>query len=225
MRKWLPFVVIVLVSVSIFGYSWSNDAGRVDSGSSSQTACAPESFTAYIENFEELGKFAGKDVSVPTLASVEIDTNVLGATDGERWVEVDLSDQMIYAWEGDKLVMQSAISSGLPWWPTPVGEYRVWIKLKSTKMEGGSGKYYYYLPNVPYVMFFEGENLPGWRGYGLHGAYWHNEFGTPRSHGCVNLPVDFAGRLYEWMWPVIPEGKYMVRSTEDNPGSRVVIHE
>lgn len=74
-------------------------------------------------------------------------------------------------------------------------------------MEGGSGRYYYNLPNVPYTMFFENEKIPRWKGYGIHGAYWHNDFGTPRSHGCVNLPVDAARKLYYWADPVLPEGK------------------
>jgi len=92
-------------------------------------------------------------------------------------------------------------------------------------MEGGEGKYYYNLPNVPYVMYFENPQVPGWRGYGLHGAYWHNDFGRQRSHGCVNLPVDVAKEIYYWISPVLSENKNSIRSTDSNPGTRIVIHE
>ena len=92
-------------------------------------------------------------------------------------------------------------------------------------MEGGSGKYYYYLPNVPYVMYFENENTPGWRGFGFHGTYWHNDFGTPRSHGCVNLPTEVAKELYFWVDPMLSDGKSTVWASENNQGTRVVIHE
>jgi hypothetical protein len=92
-------------------------------------------------------------------------------------------------------------------------------------MEGGSGRGYYNLPNVPYTMFFENSEVPGWRGYGLHGTYWHNDFGRQKSHGCVNLPTPIAKQLYEWTTPVLPEGKGMVRADANNVGTRILIHE
>jgi lipoprotein-anchoring transpeptidase ErfK/SrfK len=121
--------------------------------------------------------------------------------------------------------LETLVSTGLPWYPTPTGEFRIWIKLRATKMEGGEGKYYYYLPNVPYVMFFENDQVPGWRGYGLHGTYWHNDFGTQRSHGCVNLPTTVAERLYYWVNPQLPGGKTSVKASSGNIGTRIVIHE
>ena len=135
------------------------------------------------------------------------------------------SEQKLKAWEGDRLFLETPVSTGLSWWPTPTGEFRIWIKLRATKMEGGSGKYYYYLPNVPYVMFFENDEIPGWRGYGLHGTYWHDDFGTQRSHGCVNLPTNIAKELYHWTTPILPGGRSVVRSSSGNLGTRVVIHE
>jgi hypothetical protein len=122
------------------------------------------------------------------------------------------------------LFLETPVSTGLRFWPTPKGEFRIWIKLRATKMEGGVGKYYYNLPNVPYVMFFENEQIPGWRGYGIHGAYWHNDFGTPRSHGCVNLPVDVARQLYYWADPVLPEGKTSIIATTENQGTKIIIY-
>jgi lipoprotein-anchoring transpeptidase ErfK/SrfK len=75
----------------------------------------------------------------------------------------------------------------------------------------------YYLPNVPYVMFF-------YKAYSLHGTYWHNNFGQPMSHGCVNLRTEDAQWLYEWSGPVVPPGKNSVRASDTNPGTLVVVH-
>jgi len=164
-------------------------------------------------------------LSIPQLAFEEREFKVLSLSTEERWIEVDLSEQKLKAWEGGSLFLETPVSTGLPWWPTPKGEFRIWIKLRATRMEGGSGKYYYNLPNVPYVMFFENESVPGWRGYGLHGTYWHNSFGTPRSHGCVNLPTNIAKELYFWTTPTLPEGKGVVYASAENLGTRIVIHD
>ena len=104
-----------------------------------------------------------------------------------RWIDVDLTHQQLAAYEGDQLVRFTAISSGLSHTPTPVGQFHIWIKLRYDDMTGPN----YHLPNVPYVMYFQG-------GYGLHGTYWHANFGYPMSHGCVNLPQEEAEWLYFW---------------------------
>lgn len=137
----------------------------------------------------------------------------------EKWVEIDLSEQKLYAHEGDRVVYTFPISSG-KWAPTPTGEFRIWIKLRYSLMHGGNPAdgTYYYLPNVPYVMYF-------YNGYGLHGTYWHNNFGTPMSHGCVNLSIPDAEKLYWWTNPVVPAGKSIAHPTKDDPGTRIVIHE
>lgn len=175
---------------------------------------------------DQFAFFEGANVQVPEIAfAKDATTQVLGATAESKWIEVDLSEQKLYAWEGNKLYMETAISSGLPGTPTPEGEFRIWIKLRATKMEGGSGSGYYYLPNVPYVMFFGNDKVPDWKGYGIHGAYWHNDFGRVHSHGCVNLPPEQAKKLYEWATPVMPEGKNQVKSDDTNAGTRILIHQ
>jgi len=172
------------------------------------------------------GSYHGEIVSVPPFSMQEPKSPpVLGISTGERWIEVDLSEQKIRAWEGNTLFLESLVSTGLPWYPTPQGEFRVWDKVRATKMEGGSGKYYYYLPNVPYVMFFENDKVPGWRGFSLHGTYWHNDFGKVHSHGCVNLPTPIAEKLYYWTAPNLPSGKSSVIADAGNVGTRIVIHE
>ena len=143
---------------------------------------------------------------------------VLGQATDERWIEIDLSEQKLYAHNGNKIDYEFLVSSG-KWAPTPTGDFRIWIKLKYTKMEGGvkgTGTYYY-LPNVPYTQYF-------YKGYGLHGTYWHNNFGHPMSHGCVNLATPDAEKLFYWTSPAVPEGKRIIRPFQNDPGTRVVIH-
>jgi LysM repeat protein len=104
-----------------------------------------------------------------------------------RWIDVDLSAQRLTAYEGSTPVRSTLVSTGLPRTPTPTGKFRVYVKYASTTMSGPG----YYLTNVPYTMYF-------YRGYGLHGTYWHNNFGHPMSHGCINLPTPEAQWLYNW---------------------------
>ncbi len=216
----LPILFAVFV-ISFFVAFYQSKVTRDE-----KLTCSAQDFTGFININDTVAIFDGKKIVIPDIAyAQDIEKRVLGVSNSEKWIDVDLSEQKLRAWEGNTLYLETALSSGLPWWPTPKGEFRIWTKLRATKMEGGSGKYYYNLPNVPYVMFFENVQTPGRLGYGLHGAYWHNDFGTPRSHGCVNLPVDVAGLLYYWVDPVIPEGKTSIRATAENPGTRIVIHE
>lgn len=106
---------------------------------------------------------------------------------GTRWIDVDLTNQAVYAYEGDVMVNSFIVSTGTWQTPTVTGQYKIYVKYRSAKMSGPG----YYLPDVPYIMYF-------YKGYGLHGTYWHNNFGTPMSHGCVNLRTDDAAWLYNW---------------------------
>ncbi len=189
------------------------------------SACTAENLTGLLDQTNTIGYFDSAYQNIPKLALAAEELAVLSASGEERWIEVDLSEQKLRAWEGNSLFLETSVSTGLPWWPTPKGEFRIWVKLRTTKMEGGEGDYYYYLPNVPYVMFFGNDEVPNWKGYGLHGTYWHDDFGTQRSHGCVNLPTPVAKELYYWLSPELPSGKSVVFSDEENPGARIVIHE
>ncbi|WP_162910054.1 LysM peptidoglycan-binding domain-containing protein [Aggregatilinea lenta] len=102
-------------------------------------------------------------------------------------IVVDLSDQRVYAYENGQLVRNVLVSTGLYNTPTVQGTYRIYVKYDSQAMSGPG----YYLPGVPYVMYF-------YQGYSLHGTYWHNNFGQPMSHGCVNLPTPEAAWFYGW---------------------------
>lgn len=163
--------------------------------------------------------FLNKKVSSP-LAEFPKEEKVLGeATPQEKWIEIDLSDQRLFAHEKDRIVYEFPISGG-KWAPTPQGDFTIWIKLRYTLMSGGSKEdnTYYYLPNVPYVMYF-------YKGYGIHGAYWHNNFGTPMSHGCVNLSIPDAAALFAWADPFVPANKSVAYPSKENPGTKVIIHE
>jgi lipoprotein-anchoring transpeptidase ErfK/SrfK len=106
---------------------------------------------------------------------------------GVKWIDVNLSTQTLTAYVGQTPVLVTRVSTGRSPTPTVVGTYRVYSKYPSTHMSGPG----YSVPNVPHTMFF-------FRGYSIHGTYWHNNFGTPMSHGCVNLNLTDAKWLYEW---------------------------
>lgn len=173
---------------------------------------------------ETKGYFLDKEVSVPA-DKPDTYTQVLGETTDEKRIEVDLTSQRVYAYEGDRKVYDFLISSG-KWGRTPTGEFRIWTKVRAQKMSGGSKELrtYYYLPNVPYVMFFANAQVPASRGFSFHGTYWHDNFGTPMSHGCINMRTPEAEQLYYWASPVLPEGKSSTSATKDNPGTRVIIY-
>ena len=167
------------------------------------------------DNFDESAKIAifdNKTCSVPDNFPSSNATNVLGDTDEPKRIEVDLSAQRLYAYEGNRQVYNFLISSG-KWDRTPTGTFYIWTKIKSQKMSGGSKALgtYYYLPNVPYIMFFYNENVSKSTGYSLHGTYWHNNFGVPMSHGCVNMKTPEAALIFSWAevgTPITIYGKY-----------------
>lgn len=107
--------------------------------------------------------------------------------DGERWIEVIVSEQKLIAWQGDTPVFETIVSTGKPGFATIPGEFRIYVKYDKTRMRGPG----YDTPDVPWTMYY-------YRGFAIHGAYWHNNFGTPVSHGCVNLRVPEAKALYDW---------------------------
>ncbi len=104
-----------------------------------------------------------------------------------RWIDVDLSKQRLSAMQGKKVAYSFNVSTGKASTPTPTGKFLINSKLRYTRMRGAD----YDVPDVPYTMYFH-------EGYGIHGAYWHNNFGTPVSHGCVNVPVNLAGKVFKW---------------------------
>jgi hypothetical protein len=120
----------------------------------------------------------------------------VGASSGELWIDVNLSTQYMRVFRGNNVIMQTFVSTGKDGFITPTGTFYINRKLPTRTMTGTLGGEYYYVPNVPSVMYFT--NV----GHAIHGAYWHNSFGTRRSHGCINLPLDRAA----WLYSVTPVG-------------------
>lgn len=123
-----------------------------------------------------------------------INPNAATAT-GEKWIDINLSTQYMIVWQGDTPIAETYVSTGKPGFDTPPGTYSILYKLEVQDMEGVIGGEYYNVPEVPWVMYFTSV------GHAIHGTYWHNNFGAVMSHGCVNVPVDFAAWLYEWSTP------------------------
>ena len=118
---------------------------------------------------------------------------------GDKEVVISLGAQHLWAYEGEQVVLTTLVSTGTAeTWEvsTPIGQWRIMVKLPMETMAGTVNGVPYQVDDVPYVMYFTNE------GHALHGTYWHNNFGTPMSHGCVNLPMDVA----EWMYRWAPEG-------------------
>jgi len=233
MLRFLPFLVVAAVIVGLFNYLPLKREIVYKlgiSGDTTKSCCETDTLTKSGE-FDEYAKEAfynGESIEYPkTSLAAAIknttisDTRVLGTTNAageEKWIDVSLAEQKVRAYEGATIVKEFLISSGR-WAPTPTGDFRIWYKTRAQLMKGGSKALgtYYYLPNVPNNMFF-------YKGYALHGAYWHNNFGHPMSHGCVNEPLAEATWMFDWAGPVLSPGTNVLRASVDNPGTRVHIH-
>jgi lipoprotein-anchoring transpeptidase ErfK/SrfK len=197
-------VIIVWVELPVFIRLISKQGG-VD----------PENITTKYDSKAKTGIFNNKVVEVPQSKiddNVVLGENTTNETSSNKRIEVDLTKQRTYAYEGDSLVYNFLISSGT-WDRTPTGDFKIWIKVKAQIMSGGSKELgtYYYLPNVQNVMFFYNEKTEKKLGYSFHQAYWHNNFGVPMSHGCINMTTADSALLYAWAevgTPVKIYGKY-----------------
>jgi lipoprotein-anchoring transpeptidase ErfK/SrfK len=133
--------------------------------------------------------YVGQELTIPAAGMYEptqADAPAAPTTVGKSIV-VSTQKQRIYAYENGQLVHSYLVSTGLPDSPTVLGDFKIYVKYTATDMKGPG----YYLPSVPYTMYF-------YQGYGIHGTYWHNSFGRPMSHGCVNLPTPEAKWFFDW---------------------------
>lgn len=213
----LPSIVVLL----FIGFLLSFFLTKQKIACANSISCT-NNLSTLIEN-DAQGIFLGQIVDVPDInPSSEKMSTVLGETDqaSSKHIYVDLAQQKLYAFDGDKLFLETLVSTG-KWGRTPPGEYRIWVKIRSTRMSGGSGNDAYDLPNVPFNMFFYSPQVPKSRGYALHGAYWHNNFGHEMSHGCVNMrPID-AEQIYNWTNPI--SQKSTTYESVDDPGTQISI--
>lgn len=220
-KKRFPWALLIGAIILVLAWTQATLAPQRVS-ESDQLPIIPSELSGEYDGARTQAVFHGKQMA--TTAGSEAEVQVLGSTDEPKRIEVDLTHQRVYAFEGDTLVYDFLISSG-KWGRTPTGSFRIWGKFRYTKMEGGSRERhtYYYLPNVPYVMFFSNDEIAASRGFSLHGTYWHENFGTPMSHGCINMRTEEAALLYHWATPDIGEAK-SGRATIDNPGTQVLIY-
>lgn len=137
---------------------------------------------------------------------------------GERWIDIDLEQQVLVAYEGTTPVYATMIASGAGKNATPTGTHRVWIKFAEKEMTGGMGDTdAYSVATVPWTQFYA-------KDLALHTAYWHDRFGRTRSHGCINLAPRDARFLYFWSAPDVPIGWSMAYGIDDRyPGSLIRI--
>lgn len=138
-------------------------------------------------NTEAVAELTWQDLPGPTLDTPIFHPAPVWVIDEPRWIDVDLSEQRVTVYEGQTPVKTYLVSTGLPYTPTPEGQFRIWIKLRYDDMEGDD----YYLEDVPWVMYF-------YQGYGFHGVWWHANWGHPMSHGCINQPNDMAEWLFDF---------------------------
>jgi hypothetical protein len=136
--------------------------------------------------------------------------------EGDRWILVDLSEQLAVAYQGDAPVYATIVSTGKTDAKTPIGTWRVGAKHRSARMSGGTGASYHFLADVPWIQYYSG-------GYAIHGAYWHNGFGWPRSQGCVNMHPRDAQWFFEFTEPKIPRGWHSFHNDRNNPSTWVVV--
>jgi lipoprotein-anchoring transpeptidase ErfK/SrfK len=138
-------------------------------------------------NYSAISATAQAPVKI-TNKSEQISEKILNLKQSQqRWIEINLNDQKLSAWEGDELVYQANVSTGKRSTPTLTGIFAIQTKLPVSRMRGAD----YDIPDVPFTMYYDGN-------YAIHGAYWHKNFGTPVSHGCVNLPPKKAKWLFNW---------------------------
>jgi hypothetical protein len=157
-----------------------------------------------------------RDARSPTRAELPS-----GLRPGERWIDVDIASQVLTAYQGDRPVFATLVSTGRgegkSVLATPREERRLWVKLRSSNMgnlDDESASENYQIQAVPWVMYFD-------KGYGLHGTFWHRRFGAKHSHGCVNLtPLD-AERLFAWTSPKLPPGWTAALPTSYEPGTLI----
>jgi lipoprotein-anchoring transpeptidase ErfK/SrfK len=110
----------------------------------------------------------------------------------KKLITVDTGKQKLYAWEGGRIQFETLVSTGMRYTPTVKGTFSIRRKVDVQDMKGSFPPYEpYYIKNVKHVMYFYGA-------YAIHGAHWHNKFGSGVSHGCVNLPPAAAEWVYNW---------------------------
>lgn len=226
-KKHIPFffislslVLLLLISIGLF----LRQSKEKITQCANSISCIND-LSGTFDTKAKVGEFMGKIVPIKnTVVLTPFQKRfILGDSTVEKRMYIDLSTQTLYANEGDKTVFSFPVSTG-KWGRTPTGTFHIWVKLRYTRMTGGNRAIgtYYDLPNVPYTMFFYNDKVAKSVGYSIHGAYWHDNFGYPMSHGCINMKTEDAEKIYNWADP--PTVGYVTYPTKENPGTEVVIY-
>ena len=220
---------ITLQSQPAFPFAWV----MAYSKTSPQPGAKPEAGSAVFKRYDVVNIYEQRQVGEQTwyrvgenqwliqtaLAIVEWRQPPAEVPAGDKWIDVSLFEQSLAAYEGDRMVYATLVSSGLRQWPTVKGLFRIHTKITWGPMSGREGKPdFYSLEDVPWSMYF-------FEDYALHGAYWHDGFGYRHSHGCVNLPPLDSKWLYDWTTPVVPQGGAGATAPKAAPGTWVWVHD
>lgn len=135
----------------------------------------------------------------------------------DKWLQINRTTQTLTCFVGETPVFQVPVATGLPGTPTPRGEFRVLYKRHTRRMIGGAGAGRYDLPGIAFPTYFT------WSGVAIHGTYWHNDFGRPHSHGCVNVSNAAAQWIFRWVSPVADYATYTQDADPLESGTRVVV--
>ena len=170
---------------------------------------------------------------VPAIFFRKIDENefkVINPDTPDKHIRIELGKQRLTCYEGDQPVLTTRIASGASFkikdeevdYSTPTGEFSAILKMPSRHMRAPEAEHdtsaWFDLPGVPWNTFFT------YDGIAIHGTYWHNDFGLPRSHGCVNVPIDVAKFVYFWTDPVAPyEDDFVQGDTPQVKATRIVV--
>jgi lipoprotein-anchoring transpeptidase ErfK/SrfK len=179
-----------------------------------------------VRNVEYLVSAEGPLVRAADATVIEPATRPEGIGPDEKWIDVDLTRQSLVLYEGDRPVYATLISSGIIQredveelnHATPTGLFRIRSKHVATAMDGDNAfDGPYSIEDVPYVMYYES-------GYAIHSAFWHDLFGRPKSHGCVNAAPEDARFIFEWTDPPVPERWHGAYPAEEGEGTAIWIH-
>ena len=215
MKKLFLFLLISLISLSYI-------KSQLPQYYSYQDPIDPTNINTEQDFDKKIAFYNDKKIIIPETTPINSYYQVLGDTNGQKRIEIDLTSQQLFAYQNDQLIYSFLISAG-KWDRTPNGTFKIWAKIRSQKMSGGSKSLgtYYYLPKVPYIMFFYNDQYPKSMGFSLHGTYWHNNFGTPMSHGCINMKTSEVVQIYNWIndneienVPITIYGRYQGKITK-----------
>jgi len=209
-----------LAFVTAYGpHAFRDDGGRLRLGGEvRRLAHFPATRTGQVGGVDVLADDTGAIFRAEDLSIVRVPPLPADLQAGERWIHVSLREQSLVAMEGDRPVYATVVSTGLPIGGrnTRKGTFRVQSKHVSATMDDDAEGAAYSIEDVPWTMFYD-------HSFALHGAFWHERFGHPQSHGCVNLSAADAKWLFRWAGPTLPDGWYGMLATPADPGARIVI--